>query len=80
MEHVFQIPNKALNSDMFFNETGWNLFTNDAGNLIVSGDCTKAQAQAALTAHNGTTPELTVVEKLASVGLSIDDLKAALGV
>jgi hypothetical protein len=80
MEHVFQIPNKALNSDRFFNETGWNLFTNDAGNLIVSGDCTKAQAQAALTAHDGTTPEPTVAEKLASVGLSIDDLKAALGV
>jgi hypothetical protein len=80
MEHVFQIPNKPLNSDKFLQETGWNLFTNDAGDLIITGDCTKAQAQAALTAHNGITPEPTVVEKLASVGLSIDDLKAALGV
>ena len=80
MEHIFDLPNKALNSDKFHNETGWILFTNDTGKLIISGDCTKAQAEAALTAHDGTTPEPTIAEKLASVGLSIDDLKAALGV
>lgn len=34
-----------------------------------------------VTAHNGTTvaPEPTVQDKLASVGLSLDDLKVALG-
>jgi len=41
----------------------------------------KAKAEAVVAAHNGTTvaPEPTVAEKLASVGLSLDELKAALG-
>ena len=42
----------------------------------------KAKATPIVAAHNGTTvaPEPTVADKLASVGLSIDDLKVALGV
>jgi hypothetical protein len=42
----------------------------------------EAKAAAVVAAHNGTTiaPEPTVADKLASVGLSIDDLKAALSV
>jgi hypothetical protein len=79
MRHEFPIPNKPLNSTKFRDETGFDLYIAD-DQLIVSGECTKAQAQAALTAHDGTTPEPTVAEKLASVGLSLDDLKAALGV
>jgi hypothetical protein len=41
----------------------------------------KSKASGVVAAHNGTTvaPELTVADKLASVGLSIDDLKAVLG-
>lgn len=41
----------------------------------------EAKASSVVEAHNGTivAPELTVVEKLASVGLSVNDLKAALG-
>lgn len=41
----------------------------------------KTKAEAVVAAHNGTTvaPEPTIADKLASVGLSIDDLKAALG-
>jgi hypothetical protein len=41
----------------------------------------KAKTEAIVKTHNGTTvaPEPTVSQKLASVGLSIDDLKAALG-
>ena len=41
----------------------------------------KAKATAIVAAHNGTivAPEPTINDKLASVGLSIDDLKAALG-
>jgi hypothetical protein len=41
----------------------------------------KDKAAAIVAAHNGTTiaPEPTVADKLASVGLSIKDLKAALG-
>lgn len=39
------------------------------------------QAKAVVGSHNGTmiAPEPTVAEKLASVGLSLDDLKEALG-
>jgi hypothetical protein len=78
MRHEFSIPSKPLNSTKFRDETGFDLYIID-DQLIISGDCTKAQAQAALTAHDGTRPELTISEKLASVGLSVDDLKAALG-
>ena len=41
----------------------------------------KAKATPIVAAHNGTTvaPEPTVADKLASVGLSLTDLKTALG-
>ena len=41
----------------------------------------ETKAAAVVTAHNGTivAPEQTIEDKLASVGLSIPDLKAALG-
>ena len=41
----------------------------------------EAKANSILAAHNGTViaPEPTVADKLAFVGLSLDDLKAALG-
>jgi len=41
----------------------------------------KVKATAIVAAHNGTTvaPEPTVEQKLASVGLNLEDLKAALG-
>lgn len=78
--HVFDIPTKNLNSDIFLQETGWTLFVLE-GKLHISGDCTKAEAQKALEAHNPPAPvEPTVADKLASVGLSLDDLKTALGI
>ena len=42
----------------------------------------KAKAEPMIAAHNGTTvaPEPTIADKLATVGLNLDDLKAALGV
>jgi hypothetical protein len=52
------------------------------GNLLLDIKQTdEAKAGAIVQAHNGTTiaPELTVADKLASVGLSIDDLKSVLG-
>ena len=60
-----------------------SLIDDAQGNLLL--DIKKAdqeKAKAIVDAHNGTiiAPELTVADKLASVGLSIDDLKAALGV
>lgn len=41
----------------------------------------KVKAEAIVAAHNGTTTasEPTLEQKLASVGLNLDDLKAALG-
>ena len=48
--------------------------------LVIGGDVTEAQAKAAIAAHKAVQPsEPTIDEKLASVGLSINDLKAALG-
>jgi hypothetical protein len=78
MEHSFSIPNKSLNSLKFKDETGLDLFIREDV-LFISGDCTKAQAEAALEAHDGSTTEATISEKSESVGLSIDDLKVALG-
>lgn len=52
------------------------------GNLLLEiSAADQDKAAAVVAAHNGTTiaPEPTVSEKLLSVGLSIDDLKAALG-
>lgn len=80
MEHKFEIPSKLLMADIFRDETGYELFILD-GDLIVSGECTRKQAEDALSAHNPPEPTPpTIAEKLEAVGLSIDDLKAALGV
>lgn len=78
MEHKIETPTKIINSLRFIEETGFSIFVRE-DNWFISGDCTKEQALAALDAHDGTVPEATVIEKLASVGLSIDDLKEALG-
>lgn len=72
-------PNKPVHSSIFFEETGFNLFTKD-NEFYVSGCNSQAEADAAIAAHNPPAPtEPTVQEKLASVGLSVDDLKVALG-
>ena len=48
--------------------------------LVIGGDLTEAQAKAGIAAHKPITePVPTVEQKLASVGLSVDDLKSALG-
>jgi hypothetical protein len=79
MEHKVKSPNKPVNSEIFRNETGADLCIRD-GEWYVSGDISAEEAQELLDAHNPPAPkELTVAEKLASVGLSVDDLKAALG-
>jgi len=53
-----------------------------AGNLILNiASKDEAKAAKVVAAHNGTTiaPQPTIEDKLASVGLSLPDLKAALG-
>lgn len=52
------------------------------GNLLLDISANQqAKAAEVVAAHNGTTiaPEPTIEDKLASVGLSLPDLKAALG-
>ena len=74
-----QSPNKFTNSQLFRKQTGFALYTKD-DDFYVAGCETQAEADAAIAAHNPPAPtELTVEEKLASVGLNLNDLKAALG-
>lgn len=57
-------------------------FQDGNGDLWLAIDAAdETAAKAIVAAHNGTTlvPELTVEDKLASVGLNLNDLKAALG-
>jgi hypothetical protein len=53
----------------------------DSNLMLDVSDKDKNKATEIVAAHNGTTiaPEPTIDEKLASVGLSIEELKAALG-
>lgn len=78
MEHKIETPKKAINSLKFIEETGLTIFVRE-GDWFISGNCTKEEALAALDAHDGAISEPTIAEKLASIGLSLDDLKAALG-
>jgi len=72
-------PTKRVDTGIFLKETGWNLFTRDE-DFYVSGCDTQKEADDSIAAHNVPEPvEPTVAEKLASVGLSVADLKAALG-
>ena len=80
MEFEFTIPDKPLNTSEFAKDNpGYSLFQR-GDKLVITGDCTQAQAQAMLDAHNPPAPtEPTVADKLASVGLNLEDLKEALG-
>jgi len=79
MELKIEKPAKAINSLIFNQKTGFSLYQLD-GDYYLSGDATKEDLLAAYAAHNPTpTTEPTLDEKLASVGLSVADLKTALG-
>jgi hypothetical protein len=72
-------PTKYVDSNIFNLETGFSYFQIEDG-FYLSGNATEAELITAFAAHNPLElKELTVAEKLASVGLSVDDLKAALG-
>ena len=77
MEYIIELPNKSIDSQLFSEQNpGKALFMRD-DKLIISGAKSQQDAQALIDAHIVTEP--TITEKLESVGLSIDDLKAALG-
>lgn len=79
MEIKIEKPTKYADSMIFLKETGLNYFMRD-GEYYLSGEATEKELLDAFAAHNPTPPaEPTVTEKLASVGLSVSDLKAALG-
>jgi hypothetical protein len=77
MEHKIATPKKTINSLKFIEQTGLSILVRD-GEWFISGECTKEEALAALDNHDATLPELTIAEKLALVGLSVEELKAAL--
>lgn len=79
MEIQIKKPNKFVDSNIFFNETGFSLFVRE-DNWFIGGVENEIEALQALEKHNPPAPTPpTVAEKLALVGLSLDDLKAALG-
>jgi len=78
MEIKITKRNKYADSKLFREETDYSYFVRDE-EYFLSGDATEQELLNAFAAHNPITPtEPTVQEKLASVGLSLDELKAAI--
>ena len=76
--YEFDIP-ANINGEQLKKELGCDEVYIRDEKLIIGGDLTEAEAAAGLAAHIPTpTPELTIADKLALVGLSIDELKTAL--
>jgi len=72
-------PTKYADSNLFEQTTGF-AFLQRGNDYFLIGDATEEELKAAFATHNPTPPaEPTIAEKFASVGLSIDDLKIALG-
>lgn len=74
--HEFPMP-ADVNGEQLKNEIGAESVYQIEDKLFIVGDFTKEVAKKGLDAHIPLKP--TLEDKLASVGLSINDLKAALG-
>ena len=61
--------------------TQWPMLDDSGALWLDIAEADEAKAKPIVAAHNGTiiAPEPTIADKLASVGLSVTDLKAALG-
>ena len=71
---------KEINGDQLCKEIGADDLYVANGKIIIFGKVSKDVAQSKLDAHiPQPTPQPTIEQKLESVGLSLDDLKAALG-
>jgi hypothetical protein len=80
------ITNKEINLSQLDQELGGKGLiadlNDDKKKLILpseNSDVTEAQLEAAIAGHVAQSIEPSVADKLASVGLSVNDLKAALG-
>lgn len=80
------ITNKKINLSQLDQELGGlglSINDNDVDNKIITtsdlSTVTQDQLEAAVDNHVAVEHVITIEEKLASVGLSVDDLKAALG-
>jgi hypothetical protein len=80
------ITNKQINLAQLDQETGGKGlvadFTDTDKKLILpteNNDLSEAQLEAAIAAHVANSEQPTVAERLANVGLSVADLKKALG-
>jgi hypothetical protein len=77
--YEYAIPAK-LNGSQLKAELGCDEVYIRGDKLVIGGDLTEAEAAAGLAAHiPAPIIELTIEQKLASVGLSVTDLKTALG-
>ena len=77
--HTFPIPTE-LNGEQLCQELNAKKVYIADDTLNIVGNLTQAQAAAGVAAHKPITPpEPTIEDKLASVGLSVTDLKEALG-
>jgi len=78
MELKIAKPTKYADSKIFNEESGFNFFQR-GDDFYLDGDATEEQLLAAFAAHNPTLPiEPTVSDKLASIGITADELKALL--
>lgn len=76
--HQFSLPSN-FNGEQFIEESNAKDVFVRENVLFIESDKTKKELEALLQAHDPKTVEPTINEKLASVGLSINDLKLALG-
>jgi hypothetical protein len=80
MEFQIAKPNKYVNSIFFASENPEKDLITRNDKFFIVGAETQEEADALIAAHNPPAPqEPTVEEKLASVGLNLNDLKTALG-
>jgi hypothetical protein len=80
MKYSFDLVTKPLDSLLFEKENPNCSLYIEEGKLWISGDITEEEATSMLAAHNPPAPtEPTVADKLASVGLSLEELREALG-
>lgn len=78
-KYEFEIP-AFIDGTQLKNELNCDSVYIHEDKLYIVGELTESEAAAGLKAHKQKPKiELTINEKLASVGLSVDDLKAALG-